>query len=67
MEEVLRQADKEGIWCYLESSRRLPNVPIYEKFGFKLAKEMECRDGEGDENMVKLYCMLREPRPQVDN
>ncbi|KAF2276310.1 acetyltransferas-like protein [Westerdykella ornata] len=67
MEEVLRQADKEGVWCYLESSRREPNVTIYEKFGFKLAKEMECKDGDGDENMVKLYCMLREPRHQADS
>lgn len=62
MEEVLRVADEEGIACYLESSRREPNVAIYEKFGFKLAKEMECRDGEGEQDAVMLYCMLREPK-----
>ncbi|ORY17133.1 acetyltransferas-like protein [Clohesyomyces aquaticus] len=63
MEEVLKQADKEGVWCYLESSRSVPNVAIYEKFGFKLAKEMVCQDGEEDSGKINLYCMLREPRP----
>lgn len=62
MEEVLERADKEGVWCYLESSRREPNVPIYERFGFKLAKEMECGDGGEEEGRITLYCMLREPR-----
>ena len=63
MEEVVQQADKEGVWCYLESSRREPNVAIYEKFGFKLAKEMECKDGEGENSTISLFCMLREPKP----
>jgi GNAT superfamily N-acetyltransferase len=62
IEEVISQADKQGVWCYLESSRREPNVAIYEKFGFKLAKEMECKDGEGDNSTINLYCMLREPK-----
>lgn len=66
MEEVLRMADEEGVWCYLESSRREPNVAIYEKFGFKLAKEMDCQDGEGENSKVTLYCMLREPKPAGD-
>lgn len=65
MEEVIGQADREGVWCYLESSRREPNVAIYEKFGFKLAKEMDCKDGEGEGGQIKLYCMLREPRKGV--
>ena len=62
MEEVLDMADKEGRMCYLESSRSEPNIAIYEKFGFRLAREMECRDGEGEKDAIKLYCMLREPR-----
>ena len=62
MEEVLDMADKEGKWCYLESSRSEPNVAIYEKFGFRLAREMECKDGDGEKDAIKLYCMLREPR-----
>ncbi|KAF2004312.1 acyl-CoA N-acyltransferase, partial [Amniculicola lignicola CBS 123094] len=44
MEEVLGMADKEGVGCYLESSRRVPNVAIYERFGFRLVKEMECKE-----------------------
>jgi GNAT superfamily N-acetyltransferase len=63
MEEVLRMADKEGVGCYLESSRRVPNVAIYERFGFRLVKEMECGDGSEEEGRITLYCMLRDPRP----
>ncbi|CAN9217806.1 unnamed protein product [Alternaria alternata] len=62
MEEVLSMADKEGRSCYLESSRSEPNIAIYEKFGFRLAREMECRDGDGEKDAIKLYCMLRQPR-----
>jgi len=61
MEEVLGMADREGVECYLESSRRVPNVPIYEKFGFELVKEMECREGDGEKDAVMLYCMVRKP------
>jgi len=59
MEEVLAMADREGRKCYLESSRREPNVPIYEKFGFKLVRDMVC-DDNGD--AIMLYCMTREPK-----
>lgn len=59
MEEVLGMADREGVECYLESSRKVPNVPIYERFGFELVKEMECRDGKGERDAVMLYCMVR--------
>jgi GNAT superfamily N-acetyltransferase len=62
MEEVLGMADWEGVECYLESSRREPNVAIYEKFGFELVKDMECRDGEKEEDGIMLYCMMRKPR-----
>jgi GNAT superfamily N-acetyltransferase len=59
MEEVLGRADKEGRKCYLESSRREPNVGIYEKFGFRLVRDMVCDDGgEG----IMLYCMVRDPK-----
>ncbi|KAF2873827.1 acetyltransferas-like protein [Massariosphaeria phaeospora] len=66
MEEVLQQADKEGVWCYLESSKREPNVAIYERFGFELAKEMDCQDDESEDGRITLYCMLREPKPLDD-
>jgi GNAT superfamily N-acetyltransferase len=59
MEEVLKRADKEGRKCYLESSRDVPNVAIYEKFGFRLVKDMLC-DDDGDG--IQLYCMMREPQ-----
>lgn len=39
-------ADEEGIKCYLESSKNVPNVQIYERMGFEMSKEMECRDGD---------------------
>ncbi|OOG00912.1 hypothetical protein ASPCADRAFT_202739 [Aspergillus carbonarius ITEM 5010] len=58
-EAVTDRADQEGVKCYLESSRNVPNVQIYEKMGFAMKKEMECRDGEG---VCMLYCMVREPK-----
>lgn len=58
MEVVLKTADERGMRCYLESSRKDPNVAIYEKFGFKLVREMLCDD---DGEAVMLYCMMREP------
>jgi len=61
MEEVLKDADEKGLPCYLESSKRQPNVPIYEKFGFKLVREMRCSD-EKEEEGINLYCMVREPK-----
>ena len=55
---ITDQADREGRSCYLESSRAEPNMAIYEKMGFKLAKEMVCDDGQ---DAITLYCMMREP------
>jgi ribosomal protein S18 acetylase RimI-like enzyme len=57
--EVTRMADQEGKRCYLESSRDVPNIKIYEGMGFHFVKEMECDDA-GD--ICKLYCMVREPQ-----
>lgn len=57
--EVMRIADKEGRKCYLESSRDVPNMQIYEKLGFHFVKQMTCED-EGD--ACKLYCMVRDPK-----
>ncbi|RHZ64258.1 GNAT family N-acetyltransferase [Aspergillus thermomutatus] len=58
---VTDRADEEGVKCYLESSKDVPNVEIYRRMGFEMAKEMACRDGE-DECM--LYCMVRNPKPK---
>lgn len=66
MEDVLRMADEEGVECYLESSKKVPNVGIYERFGFGLVREMQCRDGEEEEGKITLYCMMRQPREVGD-
>ena len=58
-EIVTEQADKEGRKAYLESSRAVPNIAIYEKMGFKVAKKMVCEDN--GEN-CDLFCMTREPQ-----
>jgi GNAT superfamily N-acetyltransferase len=58
MQVVTDQADKKGRGCYLESSRREPNVKIYEKMGFRVVRSMTCEDG-GDK--CDLYCMVRDP------
>jgi len=57
-------ADREGRRCYLESSRAEPNMAIYERMGFRLAKEMVCDD---DEVAIKLFCMIREPKGADDD
>lgn len=53
METVMERADREGMPCYLESSKGYPNVTIYEKMGFELVKEIECAE-EGDVCKVGL-------------
>lgn len=53
-ESVTKIADEEGVKCYLESSKNVPNVQIYERMGFEMSRTMECRDG-GD---VCMVCLL---------
>lgn len=53
-EAVTDRADEEGVKCYLESSKDVPNVEIYRRMGFEMARAMECRDGE-DVCMVCLF------------
>jgi GNAT superfamily N-acetyltransferase len=62
IEEVLARADREGVKCYLESSRREPNLRIYEKFGFRLVRDIVCDDGG---EAIMLYCMIRDPKNGV--
>ncbi|KAK1144285.1 hypothetical protein N8T08_005698 [Aspergillus melleus] len=59
---VTDRADREGVKCYLESSKGEPNLRIYGKLGFELVKKIECVDG-GD--VCKLYCMTRNPSMKV--
>jgi predicted N-acetyltransferase YhbS len=58
--EVTKHADQEGKRCYLESSRDVPNMKIYEAMGFHFVKQMDCDD---DGEVCKLFCMVREPQP----
>ncbi|CAI7647659.1 unnamed protein product [Penicillium pancosmium] len=58
-ETVTIWADQEGIKCYLESSKNVPNVQIYEGMGFEMSRKMECRDGD---DACMLYCMTRNPQ-----
>ena len=58
--QVTRIADEEGRKCYLESSRDVPNMKIYESMGFHFVKQMDCGDN-GD--VCKLYCMVRDSKP----
>ncbi|KAK5629642.1 hypothetical protein RRF57_005357 [Xylaria bambusicola] len=55
MRAVTDQADAEDMNCYLESSRDVPNMRIYECFGFKFAEELECND---DDTVIKLFAKL---------
>ncbi|WAO95585.1 N-acetyltransferase domain-containing protein [Fusarium falciforme] len=64
MKAVTDQADAENMKCYLESSRDVPNVAIYGRWGFKFQKEMIC-DDDGD--AIKLFTMIREPNAEPGN
>jgi GNAT superfamily N-acetyltransferase len=57
---VTDQADLEGMPCYLEASKDVPNIPIYERMGFRFVTKLDCDDC-GDK--CTLYCMVRDPRP----
>ncbi|TVY78213.1 hypothetical protein LSUE1_G004673 [Lachnellula suecica] len=57
--EVTKLADQEGKRCYLESSRDVPNMKIYEAMGFHFVEQMDCDD---DGEVCKLFCMVREPQ-----
>ncbi|EEP78499.1 conserved hypothetical protein [Uncinocarpus reesii 1704] len=61
---VTDQADKEGIKCYLESSKAEPNVKIYERLGFRFVGDLDCNDNG---ILCKLYCMTRDPKPSTSD
>ncbi|TPX33097.1 hypothetical protein SmJEL517_g03944 [Synchytrium microbalum] len=54
---ILEKADKEGIACYLESTKE-SNIPIYERFGFKVVDRFELKDKIAT---VPIACMARLP------
>ncbi|KAI9788655.1 MAG: hypothetical protein M1835_002160 [Candelina submexicana] len=61
--EITARADREGMKCYLESSKEEPNIKIYERMGFQFCKELECDD---DGVVCKLFAMIREPQTSKD-
>ncbi|KAK7432436.1 hypothetical protein QQZ08_001001 [Neonectria magnoliae] len=61
MKAVTDQADAESMKCYLESSRDVPNVAIYGRWGFKFVKDMVCDD---DGEAIKLFTMVRQPNAE---
>ncbi|TPX32020.1 hypothetical protein SeMB42_g07661 [Synchytrium endobioticum] len=60
---VLEEADSKGILCWLESSKE-SNVPIYERFGFKIVDTFHLKDKVAT---VPVYCMARLPQPSPPN
>lgn len=58
MRAVTERADEEGVRCYLESSRDVPNVAIYGRWGFRMRTKMVCDD---DGEAIELFTMIREP------
>ncbi|KAG9246036.1 acyl-CoA N-acyltransferase [Calycina marina] len=58
-QEITNKADTEGRKCYLESSRDVPNMKIYESYGFHFVKQIDCDDGGV---ICPLFCMVRDPK-----
>jgi ribosomal protein S18 acetylase RimI-like enzyme len=54
-EVVTNRADQEGLRCYLESSKMVPNVEVYGRLGFGLCTEMECKENDGDEGCMVCF------------
>ncbi|KAL4804434.1 acyl-CoA N-acyltransferase [Aspergillus unguis] len=46
VEAVTEKADDEGMPCYLESSKGMPNLAIYQKLGFEVVRDIECLHGK---------------------
>ncbi|KAI5296992.1 hypothetical protein KEM55_005304 [Ascosphaera atra] len=59
LKAVMDRADQEGFHCYLESTRYTPNVEIYKKHGFKVIKEITCKDAS---DACTIWCMVRDPQ-----
>jgi hypothetical protein len=57
MRPVLSHCDREGMPCYLESSKER-NVPFYRRHGFEVVQEVPL-GAEGP----SIWTMWREPQP----
>ncbi|KAF6831380.1 hypothetical protein CPLU01_06799 [Colletotrichum plurivorum] len=56
MRAVTETADREGMRCYLESSREVPNVAIYGRWGFRMRTKMVLDD---DGERIELFTMTK--------
>lgn len=56
MAPMLERADREGLPCYLESSKP-ENLPFYNRFGFEVTSEFRI-----DEDAPPMWAMWRDPR-----
>ncbi len=52
---MAERLDREGIGAYLESSKER-NLPLYERYGFKVTKVFDVKDGP------RIWPMWRDPR-----
>lgn len=60
VEAVTDQADKEGMKCFLESSKAEPNIKIYERMGFRFVGDLDCDDnGTSCKVSLILLSMVR--------
>ena len=57
MRPVLADCDREGLPCYLESSKER-NVPFYRRHGFEVVQEVPL-----GEHGPSIWTMWREPQP----
>jgi len=61
VEDVMVQADEQGVPVYLESSKAM-NVPIYSKFGFVCKARIQMGERVAGTERVPLDIMVREPK-----
>ncbi len=59
MRPVLEEADKNNEKCFLET-QNIKNVPIYEKFGFRIIREKKMLHTE-----LAHYCMMRQEQENI--
>ena len=56
LQPVLRRADAEGLWCYLETEKQ-ENLPFYQRHGFEVATE-----GDLPKAGPHFWTMTRKPQ-----
>lgn len=59
LKPVIQRSDKEGVGCYLETSRER-NIIFYERHGFSIMKKIYFSP-----NKLPLWCMWRAPQRRI--